>query len=110
MLPHASSCLTGASSGFGEAIAWRCAELGAKLILVARRQERLDALSQAIKAAYPTVAVHLVSMDVRDMAAVAALPGSLPEQFAAVRARKTARQGIQAFFVLATAAALATLH
>lgn len=76
--------VTGASAGFGEAIAWRCAELGCKLILLARRQERLDALRQAICSTYPSVSIHTVSMDVRDLKAIEALPGNLPEEFSEV--------------------------
>ena len=43
--------ITGASSGFGEAIAIACAEAGAKVSLVARRRELLEAVADAARAA-----------------------------------------------------------
>lgn len=42
----------GASSGIGEACAWRFAEAGCKLILSARRTERLNALSKQLTESY----------------------------------------------------------
>ncbi len=42
--------VTGASSGFGEAIALACAEAGAKVSLVARRKDQLDAVAAAARA------------------------------------------------------------
>ena len=42
--------VTGASSGFGEAIAIACAAAGAKVSLVARRKEALEAVAEIIQA------------------------------------------------------------
>lgn len=66
--------VTGASAGIGEACARKFAERKARLILVARRQDRLESLSRSLG-----VEAHLIALDVRDRAAVdtavAALPG-----------------------------------
>lgn len=40
--------ITGASSGIGEAIAWKFAEAGTKLVLIARRSERLSTLKSQL--------------------------------------------------------------
>src|SRR5579875_2108257 len=42
--------VTGASSGFGEAIALSLAEAGARVALAARREDRLNALAERIEA------------------------------------------------------------
>ncbi|HTL11647.1 MAG TPA: SDR family oxidoreductase [Bdellovibrionota bacterium] len=44
--------VTGASSGIGEEYARQLAERGASVIVVARRQDRLDKLAEALKAKY----------------------------------------------------------
>jgi uncharacterized protein len=56
--------ITGASSGIGEATAKRLArEPGAKLILVARREERLKALAESLPCEATYVAVDLTDPD-----------------------------------------------
>jgi 3-hydroxy acid dehydrogenase/malonic semialdehyde reductase len=66
--------VTGATAGFGAAMARRFIRDGHRVIAAGRRQDRLDALSGELgPALFPLV------LDVTDAAAVAALPASLPE-------------------------------
>ncbi|MFT3774028.1 MAG: SDR family oxidoreductase [Minicystis sp.] len=71
--------ITGASSGFGAAIARRFAEGGARLVLAARRKDRLDDLARELG-----VPAHTMALDVRDRAAVERKIAALPAVFAAV--------------------------
>jgi 3-hydroxy acid dehydrogenase/malonic semialdehyde reductase len=72
--------ITGASGGFGAAIAYRFAALGCRLVLAGRRAERL----QALAAGLPPVPTHAVVFDIRDPAAVTRAFESLPADFAGV--------------------------
>lgn len=72
--------VTGATAGFGTAIARRYLKEGHKVIAVGRRAERLEAL----RAEFPGTSLHIGSLDVRDAAAVEAFVAALPADFAAV--------------------------
>ena len=71
--------VTGASVGFGEAIARRFAAEGARVIASARRSDRIDELAKELG---PSV-LPLV-LDVRDRAAVAGAVSALPPEFAEI--------------------------
>lgn len=66
--------ITGASSGFGAATAKLYAELGANLVLVARRADRLEEVKRACTQAGSDVLVI-----VADMAKAEEIEGILPK-------------------------------
>jgi 3-hydroxy acid dehydrogenase / malonic semialdehyde reductase len=66
--------VTGATAGFGAAMARRFVRDGHRVIAAGRRTDRLQALHEELGAA-----LLPVTLDVTDTAAVAALPDSLPE-------------------------------
>ena len=70
--------ITGASAGIGEACAGAFAAAGAKLVLSARRTERLANVAKKLTAEYGTEC-HLLALDVRHRAEVAHAVESLPE-------------------------------
>jgi serine 3-dehydrogenase len=72
--------ITGASAGIGAACARAFAAQGARLVLAARRVERLRELAAELEG----TEVHLVELDVRDSAAVAATLGALPAAWAEI--------------------------
>lgn len=71
--------ITGASAGFGSAIACRFVAHGHRVVLTGRREQRLADLAAALG----PLACPLV-LDVRDRAAVAAAVATLPADFANV--------------------------
>ena len=68
--------ITGATAGFGAAVARRFASDGAKLILLGRREERLSAMKAELK-----VPIHTIAVDVRDRAQISAALDALPPEF-----------------------------
>ena len=71
--------VTGASSGFGAAVARRFAADGARVVATARRVDRVEALESEFG---PRILP--LALDVRDRPAVAAAVAALPAEFAAV--------------------------
>jgi NADP-dependent 3-hydroxy acid dehydrogenase YdfG len=70
--------ITGASSGFGEACARAFAAAGDRLILTARRKEKLEVLRDELEDA---AGVHVMQLDVRDYAVIEAAVANLPVDF-----------------------------
>lgn len=75
--------ITGASSGIGAACARAFAAAGARLILAARREDRLEALAAELKEAHGTASL-LIQLDVRDAGVVAHVFGDLPSDWSEV--------------------------
>ena len=70
--------ITGASSGIGAACAKIFAHAGAKLILAARRWERLQQLADSLD--IPSDKIHLLQLDVCDRLAVESAIVTYPHQ------------------------------
>ncbi|MBM4170000.1 MAG: SDR family oxidoreductase [Ignavibacteria bacterium] len=83
VLKDAVVCITGASSGIGYACAEKFAEGGSKLLLVARRKDRLEKLAAYLVNRYGATS-HLVGLDVREQRAVEKAFAGLPEEWRAI--------------------------
>ncbi len=75
--------ITGASSGFGKAIAEKFAAGGWNLIITARRKEKLEAVAKAIETKYGVKTLSLV-FDVQNKEAVFQQLGNLPAAWQAI--------------------------
>jgi serine 3-dehydrogenase len=75
--------ITGASSGIGAACARVFAQAGAKLILAARRQERLEQLADQLSKEF-AISAHLLPLDVRDRSAVESALATLPATWSSI--------------------------
>jgi NAD(P)-dependent dehydrogenase (short-subunit alcohol dehydrogenase family) len=79
LLAGKTAFVTGGGSGIGQRMAERFAEHGAKVMLVGRKQERLDAAQSAILSSGGTAST--ASVDVRDYPAVEAALQKTRDQF-----------------------------
>lgn len=75
--------ITGASSGIGRSCARAFAAAGARLLLAARRIERLERLAAELEAGHGA-ACRVFELDVRRRAAVEAAVAGLPESWSAI--------------------------
>lgn len=82
-LTNKTVVITGASSGIGRACAEVSAAEGARLVLLARRRERLDELATELKARYSTQVI-LATCDVRDKDSVENVFSALASEWAAI--------------------------
>lgn len=79
MLKNKTIFITGATSGFGRALAKLCVAQGARVVATGRRQERLDELKAELGDS-----LHTICLDVRDESAVRTAVAALPAAFAKV--------------------------
>lgn len=79
LLAGKTAFVTGGGSGIGQRMAERFAEHGAKVMLVGRKQEKLDAAASAIQSSGGTAVT--ASLDVRDYPAVEAAIQKTRDQF-----------------------------
>ena len=71
--------ITGASAGIGEAMARKFSQAGARVLLCARRVERLESLRKQLPGES-----HVFALDVRDRAAVEQAIAGLPSEWRAI--------------------------
>jgi NADP-dependent 3-hydroxy acid dehydrogenase YdfG len=76
VLKNKTAFITGASAGIGQATARRFVEIGARVVLAARRLDRLEKLAGELPGE-----VHLLKLDIRDNEQVEQAIAGLPNDF-----------------------------
>jgi NADP-dependent 3-hydroxy acid dehydrogenase YdfG len=76
--------VTGASSGIGEAIAGALAQRGMRIVITARRSERLTALARALERQHAGLEIMAHACDLRDTIAIERLFAATRERFGGV--------------------------
>lgn len=79
LLKGKTAVVTGGGSGIGQRMAERFAEHGARVMLIGRKQEKLDAAAEGIRARGGVAATH--ATDVRDYAGVSAAMAATRGEF-----------------------------
>jgi len=79
-LKDARVLVTGASSGIGRSCAAKFAEAGAKLLITARRRDRIDVLAGELKGKYHTDCLTM-ELDIRDRKTVEKAFANLPKEW-----------------------------
>lgn len=73
--------VTGASSGFGRACAERFAQMGDRVIIAARRLERLEQLKAQLEQFHSQTKVHVMQLDVTSEQQIDQMIDALPAEF-----------------------------
>ena len=76
-LDSCRALITGASAGIGREFARQLAGRARSLILVARREERLNQLRDELRQQHPNLTVHIRKADLADLAQLKELKGGL---------------------------------
>ena len=76
-MSYQTAFVTGASVGIGRAIAITLADQGYRLVLLARREDRLQELQKAIG----DDRVHIIACDINDQASLTVQMGEIPDAF-----------------------------
>jgi len=79
LLADKTALITGASAGIGGACARLLAKEGCRLVLLARRRDRLAKLASELEEEYGTE-IYFEALDVRDHQAINTLPQRIPEK------------------------------
>lgn len=76
--------ITGASAGIGRATAFELADVtkgNIKLILAARRKEKLGEISKELKTSYPSIEILELQLDISNIQSIQPFVKSIPSQF-----------------------------
>jgi uncharacterized protein len=79
-IDHCNALIAGASSGIGREFSRQLAGRARSLILVARREQRLNELRDELTQHYPTLVVHIRKIDLADLAQLEELIASLERE------------------------------